>query len=65
MSYVAQQPRKRFNFRLSEKERAQISYVMQREGIPDTAKAIRYCIAEKVEQLQQQPITPQKGKGAA
>ena len=64
MSYVAQQPRKRFNFRLSNQERAQIDFVMQHEGIPDAAKAIRYCIADKVEQLRQQPITPQKGRAA-
>lgn len=51
MSYVAQQPRKRFQIRFSELERKQIDYVMQREGIPDLAKAIRYCIVEKVEQL--------------
>ena len=64
MSYVALQPRKRFYFRMSETERAQIDFIMQREGIPDVAKTIRYCIAEVAEQLQQQPGTPQKIKGA-
>lgn len=64
MAYTAQKPRKRFYFRVNEAERAQITFIMQREGIPDAAKAIRYCIADKVEQLQQQPNTPQNGKGA-
>ena len=52
MSYVAQQPRKRFNFRLNETERNQITFIMQREGIPDAAKAIRYCIAEQARRLE-------------
>ena len=60
MAYVAQQPRKRFNIRISEKERAQIVFIMQREEIPDAAKAIRYCIAEVAAQLQAQPDTLQK-----
>ena len=62
--YTAQQPRKRFNFRLSENERDQLNHVMQSENIPDISKAIRYCIAEKAAQLQAVE-TPQKEKGAA
>ncbi len=64
MTYVAQQPRKRFNLRFSDLEREQINFIMQRESIPDAAKAIRYCIAEKAKQLQQPAETPQKVKGA-
>lgn len=62
MSYVAQQPRKRFNFRLNEAERKQITFIMQREGIPDAAKAIRYCIAEHARRLNE---IPQEKEGRA
>ena len=61
MSYVCQ-IRKGLHFRINEAERAQIDYIMQREGIPDISKTIRYCIEEKAKQLQTME-TPQKAKG--
>ncbi len=62
MSYVPQERRKRFNFGLNEAEREQINFIMKYEEIPDTAKAIRYCISEKVQELQTRIETPQKEK---
>ena len=62
MTYVPQERRKRFTIVLSEAEKKQIAYIMQSEGIPDTAKTIRYCIAEKVRELKTQHETPQKEK---
>ena len=62
--YIGTKPRKRFNFRLNEKERAQIAFIMQCEEIPDVSKAIRYCIDEKAKQLQAAE-TPQEMEGAA
>ncbi len=53
MAYNAPKPRKRFYFRINEQEREQIDYIMQREGIPDASKTLRYVIAEKAEQLQE------------
>ena len=49
-------------FRLNNQEREQIEYVMTNEMIPDTSKAIRYCIAEKAQELQKRNKKAQKGK---
>ena len=38
-------------FRLNNQEREQIEYVMEKENIPDFAKAVRYCIEEKFNEL--------------
>ena len=65
MAYVAQQPRKRFYFRMNEQERDQINFIMKREGIPDAAKAIRYCISEKAAQLQTAETLQLSGSGKA
>lgn len=62
MSYVAQQPRKRFYICMNDDERAQVLYIMKSENIPDAAKAVRYCIAEKAQELQKQNKTAQKVK---
>lgn len=62
MSYVASQPRKRFHICLNDNEREQIITIMKSENIPDAAKAVRYCIAEKAQELQKQGKTGQKVK---
>ena len=58
--YTAQQPRDRFNMRFSKQERAQITYIMERENIPDVSKTIRYCVSEKAAQLQAAETLQQK-----
>ena len=49
--YHPKEPRKRFHFCLNNDERRQIEYVMKKENIPDFAKAVRYCIEEKYNEL--------------
>lgn len=49
--YQPKEPRKRFHFCLNTNERRQIQYVMEKENIPDFAKAVRYCIEEKYNEL--------------
>ena len=62
MSYVAEQRRKRFYICMNDDERAQVLFIMKSENIPDAAKAVRYCIAEKAQELQQQKAKAEKGK---
>lgn len=49
--YHPKEPRQRFHICLNTNERRQIQYVMEKENIPDFAKAVRYCIEEKFNEL--------------
>lgn len=60
-SYIKQSPRDKFNMKLSQAERDQINYIMNHEGIPDASKAIRYCVAEKYQELKQHEMRANNG----
>lgn len=51
MVYKPQLMSDRFQMRLSQQDRDLIRYVMERENIPDAAKAIRYCVQQRAESL--------------
>ena len=62
MAYIKPETRKRFSLRINDTERRQLETIMQREGIPDIAKTIRYCIEQETQRLEPEPMQPEGGE---
>ena len=48
-----QDPRERYQLRLSKQERETIQFIMERENISVMSKAIRFCVQERAKQIRQ------------